>query len=83
MTVEQVEEIFEKYCHQFGVTPIKIYSYLIQGKKLILHKYNLNLGIARALALVLPFFTKLEQVSLSDNTLEDDSLAVIVEATKH
>jgi len=83
MKVEQVELIFLKYCHKFGVTPIKIYSYLVEGKKLILHRYKLNNGIAKALALVLPFFTKLEEISLSDNTLEDDSLAVIVEAAKH
>ena len=78
-----VEYIFEQYCKELGVTPIKIYSYLVQGKKLILHKYKLSLGVTRALACVLPYFTKLEQISLSDNTLEDNGLAVLMKATKH
>lgn len=83
LKVDQVELIFQKYCNKFGVTPIKIYSYLVQGKSLILDSYKLNKGIARALALVLPFFTRLEEIFLSDNTLEDESLAEIVEASRH
>jgi hypothetical protein len=83
MDDSKVEKIFEKYCHELGVTPIKIYSYLVQGKKLILHKYKLSSGIVKALAYVLPYFKKLEQISLSENTLEDNGLAVIMEAAKH
>lgn len=66
-----------------GVTPIKIYSYLVEGKKLILHQYKLSLGIVKALAYVLPFFKNLEMISLSENTLEDNGLAVLIEATMH
>ena len=82
MSAQSVENIFQKYCHELGVTPIKIYSYLVQGKMLILQKYKINAGHARALAFVLPYFKDLEELTLNDNTLDDQSLAVIINATK-
>lgn len=83
MDAAQVEILFQNYCHDLGVTPIKINSYLVQGKNLMLSRYKLNFGLAKALAYVLPFFNKLEKVVLSDNTLEDNGLAVIMEALQH
>lgn len=47
---DTIEGIFQQYCKELGVTPIKIYSYLMHGNKLMLHKYKLSLGITRALA---------------------------------